>query len=375
MVVNVVMPKFGLTMEEGTVVNWLKSEGDEVTKGEPLFEVTTDKITNEVEAPASGILQKILVDVGEIAKVAEVIAVIADENESIETSLTTEQDEGEQQKKIKASPLAKKLAQEAGLDLGVIPGTGPGGRITKDDVTNYLNTEKDDRSPHKVDSRQGEPLRGIRQVIAQRMGASWREAPHVTLSREVDVSLLQDFKDKIKETDKKVSYTEILTVLAARVLKKFPDFNASLINEKLIKHSQINIGIAVALEGGLIVPVIKDADKKGILEVKKQIKDLANRARVDCLENDEISGGTFTITNLGMYGIDVFTPIINPPESAILGVGRINDRPFLQGDKLVNKPMLWLSLSFDHRVADGALAARFLGELANLVENPTLTLL
>lgn len=394
MATQVLMPKLGLTMTEGTVVSWLKEEGDAVEKGEELVEVLTEKITNVTEAPASGILRKILVGPGETVKVSEPIGIIADLGEKIDIPAAPKVGEmplvetvapgAEPAKRLKASPLARKLAQEYGVDLANLKGTGPGGRITKEDVLQAAEGKKAKLEPVSPPAPALEakrvPLAGMRKVIAQRMAESARTAPHVTVDMEVDMSGVTALRKSLNTVAPerfggKVSFTDIIVKLVARVLEDFPQVNAFLQAEEIIYNPQINVGVAVALEEGLIVPVIKNTNKMGIGAISQQIKELAEKARSGKLGPDEYKGGTFTVTNLGMFGVDSFTPIINPPESAILGVNRILKKPVVVDDEIVIRPMMTLSLSFDHRLVDGSVAAQFLQRVKFFLENPTLLLL
>ncbi|RQD69993.1 MAG: 2-oxo acid dehydrogenase subunit E2 [Tindallia sp. MSAO_Bac2] len=395
MAVKVVMPKLGLTMKEGTVNKWLKQEGESVKKGEPLFEVSTDKINNEIESPGDGVLRKIVVPAETKAPVSALLGIIAEADEDIsdiEAEAPADQQKPDEKaasaakpaaatrtaarssdEKIRVSPVAKKLAEEKGIPLENIEGTGPKGRITKEDVENY-------QPPAPVETNdqeevQGVPLEGLREVIAERLQESWQQAPHVTITREVDVSALKALKDKIKaERNQKVSFTDLLAVLTAKALQKHPDLNAQFADGLLYRHKAVHLGIAVALENGLMVPVVKNADKKNAVEIHDEIGELAQKAKFNRLEAEELSGATFTITNLGMEGVDAFTPIINPPECAILGVGRMVDKPVFVGDVLQRRPMMWLSLSFDHRIVDGQAAARFMTTLNQSIEEPGMAL-
>ena len=400
MAVKIVMPKLGLTMKEGTVSKWLKQEGDSVKKGEPLMEVSTDKIVNDVESPGEGILRKIVVPENSKVPVSALVAILAAPDEDIsqfdsETVSQVEKaapaaapaaalktapavasaDSGAGEK-VKASPVAKKLAEEKGISLELIQGTGPKGRITKEDVENYVP----EASPAPGEALQeavteGKPLEGLRAIIAERLQESWQQAPHVTITREVDVSALKALKQQVKaELDQSVSYTDMLTVLTARILLKHPDLNGQFADGLLYRQQAVNMGIAVALAEGLMVPVVKNAHQKTMTAVHEEMADLSQKARFNRLSGDELSGATFTITNLGMEGVDMFTPIINPPECAILGVGRMVDKPVYEGEHLVRRPMMWLSLSFDHRVVDGQTAARFMADLDRSIRQPGMVL-
>jgi pyruvate dehydrogenase E2 component (dihydrolipoamide acetyltransferase) len=285
-------------------------------------------------------------------------------------------------KKVKASPAAKKLAEEHGIALEDIEGTGPGGRITREDVLKAVESKAAAPAPAapaaeaaKVEDKRV-PLAGMRKVIADRMAESFRTAPHVTVDMEVDMSQAAAFRKALNEVaPEKVSFTDIIVKIVARALEDFPVVNASLQGEEIVYNGQVNVGVAVALEDGLIVPVVKNANKLGIAAISQQVKELAAKAREGKLSPDEYKGGTFTISNLGMFGVDSFTPIINPPESAILGVNRIQKKPVVVNDEIVVRPMMNLSLSFDHRLIDGAVAAQFLQRVKALLENPALVLL
>lgn len=396
MAVKVVMPKLGLTMKEGTVVKWLKQEGEMVKKGESLLEVSTDKINNEIESPGDGILRKILVPAEMKVPISTLIGILAEENEDIshieaEAPSTvaapavkkestpkpaeTQVPVREPGEKVKVSPVARKLAEEQGIPLENIQGTGPKGRITKEDVENYqppVQPAVTEAAPEEV---QGIPLEGLREIIAQRLQESWQQAPHVTITREVDVSGLKALKEKVKtEKNQKVSFTDLLAVLVTKALLKHPDLNAQFAEGLLYRHKAVHLGIAVALDDGLMVPVVRNAQEKSVTAFHDEIGELAQKAKFNRLASDEISGATFTITNLGMEGVDMFTPIINPPECAILGVGRTVDKPVFVGDELQRRPMMWLSLSFDHRIVDGQAAARFMTTLNQFIEEPGMAL-
>ncbi|KXG77953.1 Dihydrolipoyllysine-residue succinyltransferase component of 2-oxoglutarate dehydrogenase complex [Fervidicola ferrireducens] len=396
MAVYIVMPKLGLTMKEGTLTKWLKKVGDRVAKGEEVAEVSTEKITNVVESPADGILGKILVSEGAVVPVATPIGIILAEGEKLPvedeagpantssstvavqaSELETPEVEKNQEKFVKATPLARKIAKENNVDLSLIAGTGPGGRITEEDVRKYIenrmNVKKE--SPAVVEEITGSvkkvPMDNMRRVIAERMKNSWNSAPHVTENIKVDVTELVKFREELnKFADEKFTYTDLIAKACVLALKRNPVINWSIEGEYIIQHEKINLGIAVALENGLIVPVIKDAGSKSLTEISKMIKDLSARARENRLSPEEIKDGTFTITNLGMYGIDSFTPIINPPESAILGVNTIYKEPAVVGDSITIRQVMMLSLSFDHRLIDGATAAKFLMDLKRILENP-----
>lgn len=376
------MPKFGLTMESGFIEQWFKKEGDWVKEGEPLLEVSSEKITNEVTSPVSGILLKIIVPEKEEVKVGTVIALIDQEGEKIEEyrekkepqrwDMIPEKEEisstkiiyPEGERRIKASPLAKKMAQEKNIDLSDIKGTGPDGRIEKRDILNFLSLAS------KEEEFKIEKLSGLRRTIVERLSRSFHSAITLTNIAEVDFT---EFKKLIQ--GHKVSITSGLVFVLSKVLKELNKFNAHFDSEKKehIIFNNINIGIAVDTERGLMVPVIREADKLNLTTINEQLKELVEKARKGTLIEADIKGSTFTLTNLGMMRTDFFTPLLNPPEVAILGVGRILKKPcILEEDKMAIREIAYLSLSYDHRVIDGADAARFMDKIAQYIEKPEL---
>lgn len=361
MVTKVLMPRLSLTMSEGTVVQWFKREGEKVEKGEPVVEVLSDKVTYEVEAPASGIIRKIMAEEGVDVPVAETLAVITAPDEELpEVEAMAEVPVERVEKRIVAFPAAKRVAKEHGVDLAQVKGTGPEGRIVEEDVKRFIEEAKVAR---KI--RQVIPLSGIRKTAAERVSLSAKTAPHSTITMGVDVTNAKKLREKFQ-----VSYTDVLVKAVAEALTEHSIMNSTLEKDQIKIFEDVNVGVAVATEAGLVVPVIHNADKKSLKEVASALKELVEKARNGKLTKDELSDGTFTITNLGMFGVDTFTPIINPPETAILGVGRIVEKPVVVDKKIVVKPVMQLSLSFDHRVVDGAPAARFLQKLKEIIENP-----
>lgn len=385
------MPKLGLSMKEGTVGKWLKNEGDPVKKGEPLLEIMTDKISNKIEAPADGVLLKIVAEKKVKLPIGALLGVIGAADEDISALLAAAsasvapaaKTAGAQaaarpvgavrvRGEIKISPAARKLAQENSVDYTVIAGTGPEGRITREDIENAIANPPapaDDRPVLEVI-----PYEGMRQVIGENMTRSWAVAPKVTQLASVDMTGLLALRATINsdlKENQKVSVTDMLIKAVARALAKYPGINATLSGEEIKVLQDIHIGVAVAIPGGLVVPVVKNADKKSLAEVSKEVRDFAKRAQRNKLDPAEMTGGTFTITNLGGYGsVDYFTPIINQPESAILGVGRTVRMPAVVGDDIVIRPMMGLSFAFDHRIIDGAPAAEFMAILIKLIEQP-----
>jgi len=430
-----VMPKLGLTMTEGTIVEWFKKEGEEVKKGEKLFAVETSKLTNEVEAPASGVLRKIIHKDGKLA-VLEPVGILAGADEDISDLLkkagSSENLEAEKKvekqekpkiekeeekntgKRIKASPKAKRLAKELGVDLYKVEGTGPGGaisiedienyqpeeetkvktsptaekvaenlgvdinkiekseRIMKDDVVGYKNFEMLKEMADPVETR--EKMTNMRSVISERMSQSQETSAAVHYNLSVDTREMKRLRDKLKPI-KKITYTDIIVKIVSRVLLEFPILNSSVDGDEIIKRNYTNIGVAVALDEGLIVPVVKYANIKGLKTISDDIKELADKARSNTLQPDEMTGGTFTVSNLGMFNIESFTPIINQPEVAILGINTIKETAVKVDGELQFIPMMTLSLTADHRVVDGSVAAQFLNRLKEYIENPNILIL
>ena len=440
----VVMPKLGLTMTEGTVSKWLKKVGDAVNEGEPLFEVETDKLTNTIEASASGVLRHLFVEEGVTVPVLDKVAIIAAADEDIAALMggaaapapaaeaapaaapaaAAAPAEKKAGGRVIATPAAKKLAKEKGIDLALVTGTGPNGRITEDDVKNYtpapaapaapaveeapkvkasplaaavaadlgLDLEKigaKDRvlaedilrylesTREKAEEAPKEelvPMNGMRKAIAKNMLNSHMTSPTVTANLSVDMSAMKAYREQLKAKEIKVSYTDLLVKFVAKALTEYPLLNCSVEDNKIRYKHYVNMGVAVALDNGLVVPNVTDADKKSLTEISAEIKELAKLAREGGLPMEKLRGGTFTITNLGMYGVESFTPIINQPEVAILGVTTMEDRAVVRGGEIVIRPMMTLSLTFDHRVVDGSVAAEFLQRVKTLMENPALML-
>jgi len=384
MVTKVVMPKYGWTMTEGKVLKWLKKEGELVKKGEPLFEMESEKTVTQVEAETSGILRKILVQEGTVVPVGETIAILTEPGEELPSSDTLKQMVEEkpqivEEEKIKISPAARKLAEEHGIDITKIKGTGPDGRIVKEDILRVIESEKE---VVKVSSLPAKiiPLEGMRKIIAERMALSARTTARVLLTIDVDMSEVSKLRQSLLEDVEKkwgvrLTYTDILVKAVAKALEEHPIVNSILVEDKIHVMESINIGVAVALKDGLIVPVVREANKKSLIEIALQLKELIEKARQGKLSTEEATGGTFTISNLGMYGVGVQMQIINPPEVAILGVGAITDKPVVINGQITIRPMMTLSLVFDHRALDGAPAAEFLVTLKRILENPYILLI
>lgn len=463
MAVELRMLQMDQTMTQGKIGKWLVNEGDTVTEGQPLLEIETDKVVHEQESPADGVIAQLLAKEGSNVPVNELLAIIAAPGEEV-TRIevdTAKQPEAQvaqprrtvqpsaeikaspaarqlaeklaidlaavtpsgpggrilesdvqryidlrgpvasEPQRLKASPLARRLAKEHGIDLTSIAGSGPDGRIVRDDVLQrsrerqastpragvYLETAPAPTTP--PETAQVLPMSGIRGIIAERMTMSVQTNANVTLHTEVDATELVQLRSLLNEKlatrdvrqaphkwgiSLRLTYTELLVKVVAHALRAHPRLNATLTDEGIHLLTEINIGVAVALEDGLVVPVIRNVDRQGLSAISAQVKEFAEKARKNQLTPGELQGGTFTVTNLGNFGVDGFTPIINPPECAILGVGRILKKPVVHEDEIVPRSMLTLSLTFDHRVVDGAPAAQFLQTVAGYIEAPYLLL-
>lgn len=442
------MTQLSPTMEEGTIVKWLKQEGDSVSPGDIIAEVETDKAVMEMEAFETGVILKILHTEGAKLKVGEALAVIGKPGEDInsllagipqrttaapttpkaakpkedtkpspknqtpesnadsvasspvkETNTVTSQPKLQTPNpkengasatvsanrgtlRVLASPLAKSIAIEHGIDLHTVIGTGPEGRITKNDVLDTLNKGTSSRSSAAGPSRSDEvvTLNGMRKTIAKRLTESKQNLPHFYLNVDVNAKAMEGFRADLLEFQKhldpelqvKVSLNDIIVKATAASLRLHPKVNASFQGDSILQFGRVDVGIAVSLDGGLLTPVIRNADGKSILQISKEVKELAKRARERKLKPEEFSNGTFTISNLGMYGISRFTAIINEPESAILAVGSVEEKPVVENGAVVAGRVLSLTLSCDHRVIDGAVGAEFLKTLKTLLERPSL---
>ncbi|GAB6189886.1 pyruvate dehydrogenase complex dihydrolipoamide acetyltransferase [Marinitoga arctica] len=393
------------TMEKGTIINWIKKENESFTEGDVLCEVETDKTTMEYEAMEEGTLLKILVPEGGKAGVGEPIAIFGEPGEDISDLLNenitkTKEKEIEITKKesskkinnekeinnniynldkIKISPLAKKLALMKNIDLSNVKGSGPGGRIIKRDIENYKLLVKTYETP-TISLNNDEdiiiPLSDKRRIIGERLSASKYTSPHFYLTISINMENILESRKQINNTlNEKISMNAFLIKLIANTLKKHKRINSSLQNDKIIEFGRVDIAIAVAQTDGLITPVVRNADKKGIMQIENELKDLIDKAKNNKLEPEEYSNATFTISNLGSFGIDEFTAIINPPASAILAIGMIKETPIVENKEIMIKPIMKMTLSSDHRVIDGAVAATFMKDLKNTLENPILAIL
>lgn len=414
---EVIMPKLGMGMEDGTVVEWKKDVGDPVKKGDVVVVISSEKIELEVEAADDGILLDIVVPNGESVPVGTVIGYIGTPGEKVgdeekrQASFTADEQVAAvaesarsvatlaspvKKSKVKITPIARKMAEAAGLDIEKIVGTGPQGRITKEDVEKAIANQASlsstsiqekpitnestrvDRAQEIVEDNTPEERKlvsGMRKVIATRMYESLRQSAQLSMTMTADVSDLlllqkQMAEDVLSRYELKLTVTDFIARAVVLALQQHKQMNSALIGESIHTYSHVHLGIAVALDNGLVVPVIRHAERRTFIELAKEIKSLGRRARSGQLNPDELKGSTFTITNLGAYGVEVFTPILNPPETGILGVGAIQDAPVYIGESLQRRSLLPLSLTFDHRVLDGAPAAQFLATVKRYLEQP-----
>ncbi|WP_201298183.1 dihydrolipoamide acetyltransferase family protein [Nocardia sp. CY41] len=417
---EITMPRLSDTMEEGVIVSWLKQVGDPVERGEVLAEIETDKALMELEAYDDGVLEQILAAAGARVPIGTPIGIIGDgsaaavssssgsapapaaapvapavrdngavsDTRSVPVAAVSESVAGSRgtADRKKTSPLARKVADELGVDISSVVGTGPGGRVIRQDVETAHRAAQIDTPPPSAPapmadisvSAQGDyeeiPLTGIQRVSATRLTESKQQAPHIYLTAAVDVTELFGFRAQVNATlaptGTKVSVNDLLIKAVAVTLRSNPSVNVSFAGDKVWRHRGIHLGMAVATPAGLLVPVLRDADRKSVSEIATESRDKAERARERKLRADEMSGGTFTISNLGMFGIEHFTAVINPPEAAILAVGAGTDELRLHDGQVVTRKILRVTMSADHRVIDGAVAAQFLQQLKDLLEHP-----
>ncbi|MBP3940344.1 MAG: 2-oxo acid dehydrogenase subunit E2 [Christensenellaceae bacterium] len=440
---KVILPKQGLQMTEGTIMKWLVAEGGDVVAGQPLFEMETDKLTITIDANASGKLLKIVRGEGEVVPITEMIAIIGPEGEDYSSMLAADapaaqaaaeapaaveapkaaapaqavaRKEGERvffspraklranekgynlfdipgsgpmgmiierdvlaYEPIKVTPLAKKIAEDKGVDLKTVTGTGSHGKIVKDDVLAMLADKVEERkaAAEAVGTKRGEtiiPMKGMRKIIADKMVKSLQTNASLTHTIKVDMTQAAALRDSYKAVNKKISYNDLVLFATTKALKDFPIMNSEITDAGIVAKDYVNIGIAVALDNGLIVPNIKDADLLRLEEISVASKALADKAKNNKLTPEDYAGGTFTISNLGMFGIDNFTAIINTPESGILAVGKIEKTPVVINDQIAIRPIMMMTLTYDHRVVDGAPAAQFIARIKQYLENPYLML-
>ena len=410
MAYEILMPQLGLTMEEGTVSSWLKHEGDAVKAGEAILEITTDKLTNEVTSEHDGVLLKIVAQEGEDIPVKGLLGYIGEAGEQVggaaapaavhveavapaaaSAAVIAPAAVSAGGARIRISPFARKLAANMGVDYSALTGSGPSGRIVAKDI--YAAAEARKSAPAAapaapaaapaapaakksgLELMEGDTiakLSGMRKVVAERMLQSHTEIPPVTQNTKVDVTALMKFRKSLIETaGKKFSVNDLILKATAKVLRAHPEVLVSYDNGQVIQRAHVNLGMAVALDAGLIVPVIRDADKMGLDELAAKAKDLATRAKENKLTTDEYKGSTFSVSNLGMFGIETFTPIVNQPDAGILGVCAIQDELVMDDEGNISKhQVMRLSFTYDHRLIDGAVAAKFIMDLRDLLQSP-----
>jgi len=402
---EVILPRLGQGMESGTIVRWLKSEGEPVEKGEPLFELDTDKVTQEVEAEAAGVLLKIAVPEGEVP-VGQTVAFIGSEGEDVPEVAAAAPTEEEAQKeprpsepesapaqeapqqatiasgngRIKASPLARRMARERGIELSGIRGTGPDGRIVAEDVERAEAggpTAPPSVAPTPAPTGELEriPLSNVRKTIARRLTEAW-QIPVFQLQASADMTRVNALVARLRERDPdvRVTVTDVLTKVCAQALMRHREVNAEFTEDAILLHPSANVGLAVAAPQGLVVPVIRSAERLSLTEIAGARADLVGRAREAKLRAEDLEGGTFTISNLGMYAVESFTAVLNPPQAAIVAVGATEERVVPVDGGMVVRPMVTLTATFDHRAVDGAPAAAFLQTLKESLQDPGLAL-
>ncbi len=408
------MPRMSDTMTVGTLVTWHKKVGDTVKSGDILADVQTDKATMELESYYDGTILYQSIKEGEDIPVDALLVIIGKPGEDIQPILqqfqTPKQEVHQAQEKtniakvvstdteiiisnantsvtipedgrLKASPLAKKIAQENNIDIQEVKGTGDGGRIIKRDIDNYLETLKQQPQPRKIvafryDDYEEVPLNNMRKVIAKRLTESKNNAPHFYLTMKVDMDNAIEARKKLNAlSDTKISFNDIIIKAVASALRKHPKVNSSWLEDRIRINHHINIGVAVAIEDGLVVPVIKNADIKGLAQIANEVREFVNKAKGKGLAPEDFVGNTFTISNLGMYGIEEFTAIINPPDACILAVGAIMEEPVVKNGQIVIGNTMRVTLSCDHRVVDGAVGSEFLQTLKAFLEDPLRILL
>jgi pyruvate dehydrogenase E2 component (dihydrolipoamide acetyltransferase) len=409
---TITMPKLGFDMEEGTLIRWVKSEGEQVIKGDILAEIETDKATVEVEAQSAGTLRKHIVQEGSIVPVGSVIAVLGDEDEELdlegllqevpaaaeiesqettpappqmetEPAPTTPEDDGKLPEGVKASPIARRLAKDMGVDLRTLSGSGPDGRIVKQDVEEAMESIKvpvSDGLGVQIPPLSGTlsesttvPLTKLRSLIGRRMTAAKQELPHFYLTAEYDASPLMDLRSEINmrlPEGEKLSVNDFIVKAAALALRRFPNLNATLEGDQILRHGEIHVGIAVAVDDGLLTVVIRNADLQPLRAISLLAREAIGRAREGRVRPEDVEGSTFTVSNLGMFDIENFIAIINPPEAAILAVGSVMDVPVVKDGEVTPGKRLKVTLSSDHRVTDGAEAAQWLQVFKEFVEDP-----
>ncbi len=403
------MPKLGFDMAEGVLIEWAKQEGDTVEKGDVLADIETDKVTVEIESTVSGTILRHLAKAGDVVPVTAPIIIIGEPGEEVDDIIPLAGEDNEtpaptpapeqpdqtqpelasaisaesaqQSKKIKASPLAKKIAQDKNVGLAGITGTGPGGRIVKRDVEALLASRKEGAassvSTFSAISREDKiiPLTKLRQAIGRRLTEVNQEVPQFFVTHEYKVESVMEMRAQINSVlpeGEKLSVNDFIVKAVALTLREFPNLNASLLGDKVIQHGAVNVGNAVAVEGGLLTVVSKNADQKTLRQISMEVKNMATDVRAGKIKPDDIEGSTFSISNLGMFEVEQFVAIINPPEAAILAVGSALEVPVVEGGEVKAGWRMKATISVDHRISDGAEAAQFMQALANYLENPLL---
>ena len=408
---TIAMPKLGFDMAEGTLVRWVKNEGEEISKGDVLAEIETDKATVEVESSATGVVLKHLVDQGSVVPVSTPIAVVGEAGEEVQAVPATAESKSQAEETapaispapqaqpepatikeaapapetnlIKASPLAKKIAADKNVDLGSIQGTGPGGRIVRRDIEAALAGGRV-TAPTPVSaplpaftpvSHADETIQltKLRQAIGRRLVEAKQQVPHFYVTHEYKMEAIMEMRVQVNgmlPEGEKLSVNDFIVKAVALALREFPNLNASLDGDKVIRHGAVNVGNAVAVEGGLLTVVCKNADQKSLRQISLEVKGMAGRVREGKVKSDDIEGSTFSISNLGMYDVEEFIAIINPPEAAILAVGSAKQVPVVEGGEIVPGWRMKATISVDHRVSDGAEAAQFMQALAKYLEEP-----
>lgn len=401
MAIPIQMPSLSPTMTEGKIVKWLKKQGDKVSSGDAVAEVETDKSNLEIEAYDNGTLAEIVVGENQMAKVGAPIAYLTAKGAKAAPAAPAAQPKPPAPapekpaaakpaaapaqaggRRLRASPVAKRIAREKGLDLTQVSGSGPSGRVVKRDIEEALA-----RGPAAVPAAKKAPaaqpapgvrpeptvlpLSSMRKVIAQRMTEVKPGVPHFYLTIEVDMEAASKVREEAKAMDLKVSVNDLIVKAVAMAVRRYPKINVSLQGDKVVQFHSVDVGIAVALEEGLITPILRDADQKGLQAIASGVRELAERARKRALKPEEYTGGSITVSNLGMYGIDQFVAVINPPQASILAVGAVSEKAVVRDGQLAVRKMMTATLSCDHRVIDGAIGAEFLRELRGLLEHPT----
>lgn len=391
---EVLVPPLGQTVDTVTLVAWYKEEGQAVQEGEMLYAIETDKATLDIEAPASGVLRGVTAVPGDEVKVLSAIALITAPDElPVETPAIQEAEavrpptigslsagqvashdrQPQTRERIFISPRARRLAEDQGIRWAALEPTGPEGAIIERDVRAYIQARGKETGVG-LEEAQAIPATAMRAVITARMAQSVSRAARVTLTSEVDATAMVNMRQRLVQDEADVTYNDLLLHILGRALREHPQLNASLEGDTIKVWQQVHIGLAVDTDRGLLVPVVRDVDRKGLDRLASETRTLIARAKAGQSTPHDLSGATFTLTNLGTFGVDSFTPIINLPECAVLGVGRIKARPAVIKDRIVARQMMWLSLAFDHRLVDGAPAARFLQRVSQLIEHPYLLL-